>query len=529
MIWKKMVAIEYLGLKVTYEQLFKKIDQTGRALKAVGVNQGDIVSVCLPNIPEAIYLLYAINKIGAVANMLDVRCGAPTLEKAINDADSKVLLYLDSITDKFENVRSNTTAEVVVAVSPIEGLSPALRFIVRCKDKELRQNIPAGVFTWKAFTNKAQEFTGTIDGNSAGNNDAVIAYTGGTTGEPKGVIGTNYNVNAVVEMEFKVGFNQSEHDSFLCMAPPWTYYGICNSINVPFCMGLKVILVPKFGPDDLGELILKYKPNHVVTVPSSVGVLLSGKYENADFSYLHSLILGADKLDESLEIEVNNYLQSHGASIRVSKGYGMTEVMAAAAYSRLNANEIGSVGVPYPLNNISAFKETDHGYEECKIGEQGEIAIIGPTVMKSYFGKFENENVDILKKHEDGTTWAHTGDIGYIGADGRVYIVGRLKRMFVKAGFKVFPATIEHCIMTNETVQVAAVVSVKDKYSGYATKAFVVLKDNSADKKIVQSEIEKIVTDELYDYELPDIYEFVDKLPLTGMGKVDYRALEEMG
>lgn len=521
-----LTAIEYLGLKISYRKFFAKIEKCARALRAIGVKQGDIVSVCLPNIPEALYLLYAINRIGAVANMLDVRCGAPTLEKAIIDADSKVLFFLDSIKDKFINIKTNTSVKDVVAVSPIDSYNSFLRFIIRCKKAELRQAIPNGFLTWSDFIRKEREYDGEIECDACGAADAVIAYTGGTTGEPKGVIGTNNNINAVAEMEFKVGFNQNEHDSIFCQAPPWTYYGICNSINVPLCMGLKVILCPMVVPGDLADNILKYRPNHVVTVPSNLTGLLAEKYKNRDFSFLRSLIVGADKLDESLETEINDFLKSHGATIRVSKGYGMTEVMAAAAYSRLNANEIGSVGIPYPLNTISAFKEIDEGVEECKIGEQGEIAILGPTIMKSYFGEAVSENGTILKRHIDGSVWAHTGDVGYVGEDGRIYIVGRIKRMFTRAGFKIFPATIEKSIMKDKDVSQAAVVSVRDDINGNIIKAFIVLKAASIDRKIVQDRIRNIVSADLYDYELPDIYEFVDNLPLTGMGKVDYRALE---
>ena len=200
--------------------------------------------------------------------------------------------------------------------------------------------------------------------------------------------------------------------------------------------------------------------------------------------------------------------------------------MAAAAFSRLNAYEFGSVGIPYPLNTISAFKETDSGLEECRMGEQGEVAIKGPTIMKSYFGESVSENGTILKKHADGSVWAHTGDVGYVGEDGRIYIVGRIKRMFTRAGFKIFPATIEKCIMKDEAVSQVAVVSVKDNISGNYVKAFIILKSVAVDKKKNLDRIKQIVSSELYDYELPDIYEFVDSLPFTGMGKVDYRALE---
>ena len=191
------VAIEYLGRRITYEALFNRIDQVSSGLTAIGVKRGDIVSVCLPNIPEAIYLIYAINAIGAIANMLDVRCGSPTLKKGINDARSIVLFYIDSIGQKFENIKTDTQVSTVIAVSAIDSFNSIVRFFIRCKKKELRQRGPEGFITWNHFIRKANDHIEIQETISGGNIDAIIAYTGGTTGEPKGVIGTNRNINAV--------------------------------------------------------------------------------------------------------------------------------------------------------------------------------------------------------------------------------------------------------------------------------------------------------------------------------------------
>ncbi len=526
--YENYTALEYLGIKITYDELLARIGKCANALKVLGAKQGDIISVCLPNIPEAVYLIYAINGIGAVANMLDVRCGVPTLEAAIKEANSEILICLDSISDKFVNTKENTNVKTVVAVSPIDSFNSLIKWLIRFKDNSLHQSIPDGFITWKQFWGKSKGVKECADCKVNGGDDAIIAYTGGTTGEPKGVIGTNRNINAVVEMELKVGFNQTIQDSVLVVAPPWTYYGICNSLHVPLCMGLKLILLPKLASDELGEVLLKYQPNHVVSVPSALNVLLSDEYKNADFGFLKSLIVGADKLEESLEKEINAFLRSHGSSIHVSKGYGMTEVMAAAAYSKANANDIGSVGVPYPLNIIAAFNEKDSIFEECPIGVQGEIAITGPTIMKSYFGDYQVHNSEILKKHSDGTLWAHTGDIGYVGEDGRVYIVGRIKRMFTRNGYKIFPTTIEKCIIKHPSVQQVAVVSVNDRQNGNITKAYVVKnQQNIINDEALKKELSMLTASELYDYEIPDIYEFIDALPLTGMGKIDYLALEK--
>ena len=526
---QKQTAIEYMGIKVSYKELFKRIEETAHALKAIGVNEGDIVSVCLPNIPEVVYLFYALNRLGAVANMLDPRCGETALKTALIEGQTKVLFTLDSVAGKFKCFLKETSVLTAVTVSAIQSFSAPLQSIIALKDKSLKVKCPAGFRTWNSFMKEARNHRDSIQTIYEEDADAVIAYTGGTTGQPKGVIATNKNLNSVVEMELRVGFNESVGDRLLDIAPPWTYYGICNSLHVPLCMGLCVVLLPKLGADELGMVITKIKPNHVITVPSSLDSLISDKrLEKRDFRFLKSVIVGADKCDESLERRVNAFLSSHGCGAVVTKGYGMTEVMAAAAYTKRECNGIGSVGIPYPGNTISAFSECNGVIRECKVTERGEIAIQGPSVMKAYFGSASEETCSIKRRHEDGSIWVHTGDIGYIGEDGRIYIEGRMKRMFVRNGYKVFPGSVEHCIMKHPEVANTGVVPVQDSVMGNLTTAFVVLKNANSDKERVQETLISVLSKELYDYELPDVYIFIEDLPLTGMGKIDYRALEEM-
>ena len=522
-------AIEYLKIKISYKELREKINTTARALKAIGVKQGDIVSVCLPNIPEVVYLVYAINKIGAVANLLDVRCGEIALKTVVLDAKSSVLFSLDSVTERFDKFLCETSVKTAISISPIESLSWSIRTIIRMSNCELRPVVPKRFISWKKFWNKGKKYTDSIDSICHKNNEAFIAYTGGTTGIPKGVIATNENMNAQFLMQNTFGHNVGCGDRALVIAPPWTYYGLCNSINNCLCSGMCLVLIPKFNNDEFGQMIVKHRPNYIVTVPAALlSIIGCSELKKADLSFIKCLCVGADKLDEKTEMQVNLFLKARGCESLVQKGYGMTEVMAAASCTKKGVDGVGSVGIPCPNVVISAFIEKEGLYEECNIGEQGEIAIQSKTIMKGYFGPAEIETKDIVKRHADGTVWAHTGDVGYVGKDGRIYIVGRIKRMFTRNGFKVFPATIETCILKVEEVSQAAVVSVKDDMNGNITKAYIVLKDGIADKKLIQSKIEKTVADELYDYEIPDIYEFVDKLPLTGMGKIDYRALEEL-
>ncbi len=522
------IALVYLNQKISYRKMMVHIEETAKALKMVGVKENDIVSVCLPNIPEAIYLIYAINRIGAIANMLDVRCGENALKTALTDAESEVLICLDSVSDRFDNILNKTKIKVSVAVSPVESLPAIQGVVAKQLKKELNPVIPKTFDTWKKFLKKGENYNGLLDVAWKANKSAYIAYTGGTTGVPKGVVATNENVIAQYIMQSLFGHNVSQGDKGLAIAPPWTYYGLCNSVNNFLCFGMQVVLIPKLENKDYGRTLNEYKPNYIVTVPAALfSIITSPDLIGEDLSYIKTFIVGADKLDENLEVQMNDFLKSHNCNNTIQKGYGMTEVMAASSCTKIGVNDIGSVGIPCPGVIISTFVEKDGKYMECKIGEQGEIAIEAPTIMKCYFGYAVDETNNVIKMHEDGRKWAHTGDVGYIGEDGRLYVVGRIKRMFTRNGYKIFPATIERCLMKHEAVQQVAVVSKKDDVNGYITKAYIVLKkENDYEQDSLIHDFSEMTAAQLYDYEIPDIYEFIDAMPLTGMGKVDYRALE---
>lgn len=525
------VCMEYFNVKIRYPKLYKMIDLVANTLLNYGIKQGEMVSVCLPNIPEVAYVFYAINKIGAVANMLDPRSSESQLEDALTNAKSKLLITIDVAADKYAKIYRNTKVQSIVTVSAINSLPKLVQFIAKKKDKALDVKIADknvcgdwNVFL-KNYGSKQRVQSAVYDENAP----AVIAYTGGTTGRSKGAIMTNRNLNSIIAMNEKMHFNVRPGDRNLVIAPPWTYYGLNNSLNADLCMGIVSVLVPKFDSDDLGRLVYTKKPNQIITVPSTlVGLMKEEKLQNECLDCLKEVIVGADKLDETLEREFNEFLKKHGCSIRLSKGYGMTEVTAAASYSKENSNDIGSSGIPYIGNIITAFGEENGEYQECKCGEKGELAILGPSIMQGYFGEHSPETANVLKTHSDGSVWMHTGDIGYIDFDGRVYVTGRIKRMFVKHGYKVFASEVETCILKYPLVENCAVVAVPDEYKGFVEKAFVVLKQNNTDNEAIREELVDLCIKDLFDYEIPEYFVFVESLPLTGMGKIDYRALEQM-
>lgn len=522
-----MDAFGYFNVKITYKEFKEKVEEVKKALVEMGVKQGDIVSVCLPNMPEVGYIFYALNDLGAIANMLDPRTNKSTQERNVDDAKSDLVITLDMVADSF----TGSNAKNIVTVSSLNSLPKFLQNVIKVMDKSMRVKLPNDdrIMDYSDFMKLGKGKPNVPSAPYIENAPAVIAYTGGTTGEPKGVLMTNEAFNAMIVENSVAHFDSELGDTALGMAPPWTYYGLSNSFNAYLCLGIKIDLVPQFGPDDLGKLVLKYKNNHIVAVPSSlVGLMKENKIQKKDLSFIKTIIVGADKLTDKAEEESNKFLAEHGSKAKVGKGYGMTEVCAAAAYTKGDTNTPGTVGIPFLFENIAVF-DPDDCDKELTTGERGEICIKGPKNMMGYFGFAENQTDQVLKTHSDGSVWAHTGDIGHMDVDGKIYIDGRIKRMFAKMGFKIFPAEIESQILKHPDIEQASVVGVEDDFNGFITVAYIVPKKDCMkdDNRLVQ-EVNDMLKAAIYDYEVPDSINVTDSLPLTQMNKVDYRKLQEM-
>ena len=293
-------------------------------------------------------------------------------------------------------------------------------------------------------------------------------------------------------------------------------------------IGMETILIPQFDAQKFDELLLKYKPIHMVGVPSYWGTIIrSKKLAKKDLSYIIAPTVGGDAMDITLEQQANDYLKDHNCDSKIVKGYGMTEVAGGVSGTVDANNEIGSVGIPFVKTTISVFEpdtENELGYNE-----DGEVCITGPNTMLEYFENEEATNT-ILKRHADGKMWIHTGDIGHITENGSLFIVDRIKRMMIRYdGFKVFPSIIENVIGTHNAVEACKVVAIADSEhsQGKLPKAHIVLKDGFKPyQEQILSEIKQLCAEKLPEYVQPVDYKFRDELPLTPIGKIDYLALE---
>jgi len=526
------IALNYFGRKISYGELIRNIDETAKALINIGVKEGDIITISMPTLPETIYLFYALSKIGAVANMVDPRTSVEGIANYIDEAKSNYVFVVDVAAPKLKNVNVKN----IILVSPSESLPAPLKLGYNAKEfiNNLKKKNKCKLdksLSWKEFFDYSKKSIVSLDKYPKYEKDKplVIVHTGGTTGKPKGVVLSNYNVNSASYQCEIAGFDFQREHNWLNIMPPFIAYGIGNGLHLPLSCGMEVILIPQFDPTKFDELLVKHKPNHMVGVPSHYGnIIKSKKLQKADLSYIIAPTVGGDKMDENLEIETNEFLKNHNCEYKVTKGYGMTEVNAAVAACTSNeTNELGSVGIPFPQTVISIFSpETG---EELKYDEIGEVCITGPNTMLGYFENQE-ETDKILRKHKDGKIWVHSGDLGYMTKDGNLFIVDRMKRMIIRHdGFKIFPNLIEDVIMKHPDIKACKVVGISDveHSQGKLPTAVVVLKDNITKSwEDIEYELFKLCKTHLPEYSQPYDFEPKGALPLTPIGKVDYLALE---
>ena len=519
-------ALEYYGRKFTYADLIVNVKKTAAALRGAGVKKGDIITVVSIMTPEIIALFYAADMIGATLNLVDPRYSVEGIREYIEEVDSHLLVCLNVVYERCRQAAKRTNVEKVIVLSPADSLPPvmAVGYKLTTPDKN---KYASNVIRWKQFI-KGGEGQSTAAEPYDPDHACVVVHTGGTTGSPKGVMLTDdcFNGIALQFQAYPKLFHRGQ--KLMNVMPPFIAYGFACGIHLPLVLGFTVIIIPNLDPAKLGSLVLKHKPEHMFGVPTHYQQLASDpKLRDKDLSFIINYAAGGDSLSRGAEQTVNDFLAAHGARYPIAKGYGMTEVSSAATVAAGLDNKPGSVGIPMVNTVVAAFEPgTD---QELPIGQRGELCISGPCLMKGYYNKPE-ETAILLRRHPDGRVWAHTGDMGYLDEDGFVYLDSRIKRMIIRHdGFKVFPSMIENVVSRHPAVHQCSVVGCADKdhTQGRLPFVYIVLKaDTTAKKKQVIRELERMCAEELPEYVQPVAYKFISSMPMTPVGKVDYRQLE---
>lgn len=520
------IAFDFMGRPTTYKTLISRIERCAMALRTIGVRENDRVTIAMPNCPQAVYMFYAINLIGAVANMIHPLSAEKEIEFYLNESKSVTAITLDQFYHKFESVRSNTKVVNIIIASVKDELSKPIRYGYMLTEGRKIKKIPsdAPVIRWNDFLMMSRHCFYNYRVKRGPNDPAVILYSGGTTGTNKGIVLTNKNFNALGQQIVAANPMFRPGDRMLAAMPIFHGFGLGVCIHSMLSQGGRCILIPRFTAKTYAKQMLKYRCNFVAGVPTLYEALLRlPSMEKADLSCLKGVFSGGDSLSVELKKKLDKFLYDHNAVIQIREGYGTTETVTACCLTPPKMFKEGSIGIPFPDTYIKIVKpDTD---EELPYGEEGEILLAGPTVMQEYAGHPE-ETAATLRTHEDGLTWVYTGDLGTMDEDGFVYFRGRAKRMIITSGYNVYPGQLENILDAHEFVQMSCVIGVPDPYKMQKVKAFVKLAADVPANDETKQKIMDYCRKNIAKYAMPYDIEFRDELPKTLVGKVAYRVLE---
>lgn len=523
---QKHISYNYYGNKNTYNEFILQIDKCAKAFKSLGIKYKDKVSICMPNTPEAIISFYALNKIGAIANMIHPLSAENEIKNYLNISNSKYIITIDVSFNKINHIAKETSLKKCIVVSAKDSMPIHLKLGYELtKGRKVKLEKSALILKWKDFIKLSKNWDEEITSNFIGSDVAAILYSGGTTGTPKGIELTNLNFNALAMQSVEACRCLKSRDKVLAIMPIFHGFGLGICIHTVQYLGATSILLPQFNAKTFDKLLKKYKPNIIAGVPTLYEALLKNKnLKDYDLSFLKCVICGGDTLSISLKKKVDSFLKEHGANIQIREGYGLTECVTGSCLTPINYYKEGSIGIPYPDTYYKIVKPNTE--EEVPYGEEGEILISGPSVMKGYLNN-ETETNTTLRKHSDGRTWLYTGDLGYMDKDGFIYFKQRLKRVIISSGYCLYPQYIENIINSNPNVLMSCVIGIAHPYKIQVAKAFIVLKNGVPANDITLREIKEYCKKNLMQYSWPYEYEFRDELPKTLVGKVAYMKLEE--
>lgn len=524
--WPHNTALEYFDTQVTYKELIKKINKVAAALKALGAEPGEKITICMPNTPEAIYMFYAINEIGAVANMIHPLSSEKEIEDYVCQAHSKIMLCVDISYPKVEAIIKNTEIEQLVVVSPTRSMDIIVRAIYKLtKGRKNHIKKSQHVITWDRFLAKSNKFIGNPHARVNSTDDAVIMYSGGTTGKPKGIILSNLNFNAqALGAKYLVPELFRPEYSFMAFLPNFHAFGLGCCIHMPLCFGARTFLIPQFNPKKFKSYITKYKVDILVGVPTVFEYLTKIKFKKDGLKNVKYVVSGGDMISMSSKERINDFLKAHGSKAVLENGYGLTEASGGFIFSpRSVAEEPDTIGYPIPDNEVIIMDLKTK--KPAKLGQDGEILVRGLAVMKGYLGKPKETEAAFIKV---GTKkYLRTGDIGYLDERGVVHFRSRLKRMIVSNGYNIYPANIEDVTLKCKDVSACAVVGREDKLRGEKVVVFVVAKPG-AHEWAIRRDLNGIYRKYLAKYEIPREIRFIGALPKTKLAKVDFKALEDL-
>jgi long-chain acyl-CoA synthetase len=521
---EKDAAWDFLIATQNYKDFLADIDKFADALAAAGFQKGDIMTISMPTCPQGIIPIYAVNKLGGIASMIHPLSPPPQIEMYLNISNSTWAMTLDSFYPKFVEVLGKTQVKKLI-LARIPDYLPAIgKLVFKMKSKGQIKKVPADDrVIWMADMLHGN-YPRAPKAEVSTDDTAVILYSGGTTGTPKGI--ELSNMNMISEgMMVASWINAHEGQSVLAILPIFHGFGLGVCVNSFFMAGGKSILIPTFTPEDVAKIVKKKHPNYIMAVPTLFEALASNEtFKHCDLSCFAATFCGADTLPRKTKEKFEAVVKAGGGNCKLLEGYGLTEAVTAIMASPTSEYREGSVGIP--LSNMLAQICEVGGTAEVPCGEEGEICISGPAVMKGYLNNPE-ATAETLVTHDDGQVWLHTGDLGLMDKDGFTYFRLRIKRMLKVSGFNVYPMNVEETLRKMPDIEDVCIIGVPDEKQVSKVKAFVVLKDKTKATDEEKQAIMDFGVANLLKYESPREVEFRDSLPKTLIGKIAFNTLEK--
>ena len=530
--YSDLTAISYFGKDITYSDFNSDINICANAFLNYGIRKGDVVTICMPNTPEAMVGLMALNKIGAISNMVHPLSSENEIKNTIVETKSVMLIVIDMDYDKIKNFINDTDVYKVIIVKANNSMPFIMKNLYKItigrKYKLPKKKDNKKYILWNDFVKSGLTYDSSGYVNDFGKNDpAVMLHSGGSTGTPKAIVLSNGNFIALAKQSITVFADIEVGDKCLSIMPIFHGFGLGVCIYTPFCLGAHCIFIPTFKAQEFDKILTKHKPEFVIGVPTLFEALLKipdKRRKKLDFTNLKYAISGGDSLKESLVRDVNALFKEHGGKIGLVQGYGMSESLAAVALEKKwIPKKDGTIGIPFPGCYIGIYDGQD---KEVPYGKEGEICVSGPNVMLGYYNNEKETNL-ALHIHKDGNVWLHSGDIGVMDKDGYITYKSRLKRLIISSGYNVYPSQIEQLLESHPAVMLASAIGVPHPYKQEVVKVFIVLNKEYKKSGKLTDEFKELCKQNLPRYAWPHDYEYRDSLPRTMIGKVDFKALQE--
>ena len=522
----------FFGRKTARSLFYRQIVHMSRGFSRLGIARGDTVLVCLPNIPQAVVSFYALNRLGAIPAPIHPLSVAPEIEMYARLVSAKAAITLDGFFPRFAGIIQSAGFKKVIVCSLTTEMGFFTRIGFSLGPGRKIKPVPYSetVVDWakleSADVQPEKELPELDAPDPIGADEmTLILFSGGTTGEPKAIMLSNRNCNALAMQMNAAGGPMAPGDKMLSILPMFHGFGLIVGIHTTLINGGTCILVPKFKANILAALVKKYKPQFMAGVPTLYDALAADKnFNKISLASFKGLFSGGDSLSPEIKKRFETVLKKGGSNIMLREGYGLTESVTACAITPRSEYRERTIGVPCPDNWFKVVKPDTE--EECAPMEEGEICVCGPTVMLGYY-RDQEATEQVLKKHRDGRLWLHTGDIGCMDQDGFFYFKQRAKRIIKTSGIAVYPSQIEEVLNKHHAVRISCVIGVPDTSQGQIPKAFIMLKNGYAATEDLKQDILETCKNQLIPYSCPRSIEFIDKMPMTRVGKVAFSELEK--